>query len=429
MSKKQAVKTISLLWVGSLLGAGCAFLTQVILARQLGPSDFGTFSAALAMITLLSPLAGFGIAGYWLKAFGQEGWQAIRWLSGSFKFTALSTLIVVLLLVSWAILGPHDALTTAVLLVLTFYIFGQLVVELVSGKLQLEERYLTLALWQFLPHFARLFLIVMLAYTTTFILSVQMVAYTYAGVALIFFMVGSVLLLRMFQGEFSLKGHSAIEGLEKQNKQDSPGLFQVAAQSWPFGLAGIFYLIYFQSDIILLKYLSGSEAAGIYNVAFVVMAAVYLLPSVIYQKFMMPKLHRWAYNDQERFYHTYRVGNLYMLGLGIVAMLGLWVVVPWAIPVLFGAEYHGAISLLIILSFAAPVRFLATSVGATLVTQDHMRRKVKYMGTVAALNIILNLALIPMFGVIGAAVATVFSDLVLLIIYYQATKKYVFSNI
>ena len=349
MSKKQAVKAISLLWIGSLLGGGCAFLTQVILARHLGPYGFGVFAAALAMITLLAPLAGFGIAGYWLKAFGQEGWHATRWLLGSFRFTALSTLVVVMFLVGWAILGPHDTLTASVLLVLTIYVFGQLVVELVSGKLQLEERYLNLALWQFLPHFLRLILIVVLAYAAILNLSVQKVAYAYAMVALVVFIVGFVLLLRMYQGKFSLKGHGAAEELEKQNKQDSPGMFQVAAQSWPFGMAGIFYLIYFQSDIILLKYLSGTEAAGIYNVAFLVMVAVYLLPGAIYQKFMLPKLHRWAHYDRERFYFSYRVGNAFMVGLGVVAMLGIWVVVPWAIPVLFGVEYQGAVMLLMIL--------------------------------------------------------------------------------
>ena len=429
MSKKHAVKAISLLWLGSLIGAGCAFLTQVILARQLGPSDFGLFAAALAIVTLFTPLAGFGIAGYWLKVFGQEGWHATRWLPGSFRFITLSTLIVVLLLVGWAMLGPHDALTTTVLLVLTFYIFGQLVVELVSGKLQLEERYFNLALWQFLPHFLRLFLVVVLAYATTLVLNVQMVAYAYAVVALVIFVVGSVLLFRMCQGKFSLKGHGAAEGFEKQNKQDLPGMFQIAVQSWPFGLAGILYLIYFQSDIILLKYLTGAEVAGIYNVAFLVMAAVYLLPGVIYQKFMLPKLHRWAHHDRERFYHTYRVGNVFMFGLGVVAMLGLWGIVPWAIPILFGAEYQGAIMLLMILSLAAPIRFFATSVGATLVTKNHMQRKVKYMGTVAALNIFLNLALIPIFGGAGAAVATVMSELALLIIYIISVRANVFTDV
>lgn len=429
MSKKHAIKAISLLWIGSLLGAGCAFLTQVVLARELGPSNFGTFSAALATTNLLAPLAGFGIAAYWLKVFGEEGWKATRWLAGSFKFVALSTLIVLLLLISWAILGPNDTLTTTLLLILTTYILGQVAVELVSSKLQLEEHYISLAFWQFLPHLARLLLVAMLVYTMTNVSNPQIAAYAYGGVSLLFLIVGSAFLYQMHQGKFFLKGHENTTKPTKQDNLNFPSMFHVAAQSWPFGLAGVFYLIYFQSDIILLKYLSSAESAGIYNVAFVIMAAVYLFPSVIYQKFMLPKIHRWAHHDRERFYYSYRIGNVLMLGFGLVTMLILWVVVPWIIPFLFGSEYHGAIVLLMILSLAVPIRFLATSIGSTLVTQDHMQRKVRYMGIVAVLNIILNLALIPTFGAIGAAITTVFSDIVLLVMYYVASKKYVFANV
>ncbi|MBV1951456.1 MAG: oligosaccharide flippase family protein, partial [Cycloclasticus sp.] len=58
---------VSLLWVSSLLGAACAFFTQVILARKLGPTEFGVFATAFAMVTLVVPLAGFGVAQYWMK--------------------------------------------------------------------------------------------------------------------------------------------------------------------------------------------------------------------------------------------------------------------------------------------------------------------------------------------------------------------------
>lgn len=198
-------------------------------------------------------------------------------------------------------------------------------------------------------------------------------------------------------------------------------------QTWPFGLATIFHLVYFQSDIILLKYINGDEAAGVYNVAFTVMAAVYLFPSVIYQKFLLPKMHRWANHDRKRFYQVYRQGNIAMLVLGVVAMLAIWGTAFWAIPLLFGAEYRQSFVVINILAVCAPVVFVASSVGATLVTQEHMVRKVKYMGIVAVLNVVLNFTLIPGFGAVGAAVATVISNLVLLVIYYVAAQCLVFA--
>src|SRR3546814_5217311 len=59
------------------------------------------------------------------------------------------------------------------------------------------------------------------------------------------------------------------------------------------------------------------EAAVVYNVAFVIMSAVYLIPSVIYQKFLLPKIHIWANHDQETFVKAYEKGRLFMFLTGI----------------------------------------------------------------------------------------------------------------
>jgi O-antigen/teichoic acid export membrane protein len=428
MNKKHAVKSISLLWLGSLFGAGCAFLTQVLLARQLGPLDFGIFSTALVTTNLLAPLAGFGIAAYWLKVFGEEGWRAIRWLKGSFKFIILTTLVVLLLLISWALFGPNDSLATTLLLILTTYILGQVTIELVSSKFQLEEHYIGLALWQFSPHLSRLLLIALLIYIMNNMTTPQMVSYAYAGVSLLFLIIGSIFLFQMYQGNFSLAGHNNTKESTEKNNLNSPRMLDIAAQSWPFGLAGIFYLIYYQSDIILLNYLSSPKSAGIYNVAFTVMAAVYLLPNVIYQKFILSKLHRWANHDYRQFYHTYKIGNIFMLILGILTMLFLWIIVPIIIPLLFGTAYQNSVMLLIILSFAVPIRFLASNAASILTARNFMKTKIKIMGFAALFNIFLNIIFIPKFDAIGAVVSTLITEVILFISFYFVVNKLIFNK-
>ena len=423
MSKKRALKLISLLWIGSLLGAACAFLTQVVLARELGPAEFGVFSTAFATVTMLMPLAGFGVAQYWLKAFGKEGWGAKRVLSSSFRFILMSTTTVILVLIGWSIFGPHDELVKVVIAILSTYIMGQVAVELVSSKLQLEERYASLALWQFLPHFIRFSLVGMLAFWLTDWISVENVAYAYAVVSIGLAMLGVFILFRMSNGRLSLKGHG---NPSFESNQLKSSVKAVISQSWPFGLAGLFHLIYFQSDIILIQYFIGVEAAGIYNVAFIIMVAVLLFPGIIYQKFLLPKMHRWARHDMTLFYKVYRSGNLLMLILGVLAMLMVWLLASFIILEVFGKNYQDSVDLINILALSIPALFVASSVGATLVTQEHMRTKVKLMGVVAIVNIVLNLILIPSYGAEGAAVATVVSNFILLFLYYVASKR-VFS--
>ncbi|EGQ8342204.1 oligosaccharide flippase family protein, partial [Vibrio parahaemolyticus] len=151
---RKAIKNVSFLWMGSILGAIISFVTQAILAKSLGTEFYGLFSAALATINLIVPLAGFGVAAFWLKAFGQEGWGATRWLIPSFKFTFISSSILFLLMLTWSIQGPNDSNTARLLVILSVMLYGLSLQELFFSKLQLEEKYSSYALWQlFIPLF------------------------------------------------------------------------------------------------------------------------------------------------------------------------------------------------------------------------------------------------------------------------------------
>lgn len=425
-SVPKPLVAISLLWLGSLVGAGFAFITQVVLARELTPAGYGVFAAALATVTLLVPLAGFGVQGFWLKVFGAEGWGAMRWLTPSFRFVILSTAVALLLLAVWAAFGPHDASFRWLLYWLLPVVTGYLFIDLVAVKLQLEERYNALALWQLLPHLARLLLVLMVVFNATGQVDIYTITAAYALVALVMMITGFAQLQAMVQGRFTLKGHPKLGGAE--GMAPSPvRVSDVAQQAWPFGLSGVFYFVYFQSGVILLKYLAGDEVAGIYNVAFTVMAAVYLLPNAIYQKFLLPKFHRWANHDRVRFLEMYRFGNGSMLLLGVLTAGAILLLGPWIIPLVFGEAYQEAVGLLVILAFCIPVHFLEVSVGATLVTKEHIRRRIGYMGIVAVINVLLNLLLIPLYGAQGASVSILLSEITLLSLFLLGVRKHVFG--
>jgi O-antigen/teichoic acid export membrane protein len=117
-----------------------------------------------------------------------------------------------------------------------------------------------------------------------------------------------------------------------------------------------------------------------------------------------------------------------MLVLGILSMLGLWLVGPFAVPLLFGAQYAQSVEVLMLLAICAPIRFLSTNIGSQLLTQGHIGRKVNWMGVTAVLNVVLNLALIPDYSVIGAVIATIVSEVFLLAAYFLYLKRHIFPN-
>ncbi|MFV3327963.1 flippase [Pseudomonas sp. NY15372] len=422
MLKLRSLKLLSFLWLGSLAGAGMAFLTQVIIARFLDVAQFGSFSSALATVTLVAPLAGIGVPALWLKVFGGEGWQAVRWVRPSFIFVVISTSIVVLGLYVWGAL--HHNSNKHLLMVLSVFIIGQICSDLVSSKLQLEEHFSKLALWQIFPHLARFTLVCLVFLVLDKNVAPIQVGIIYAFVSILCISMSIKSLIGISRGRLDLKGH-----VQKSEIYDiSPTWKMVASQSWPFGVGAFAHLIYFQSDIILLNYLVGNEAAGSYNVAFTVMTAVYLFPSVLYQKYLLPKIHRWSANDRGKFYLVYRKGNMLMLLFGAGAMVFIWLISEPLILLVFGEAYRESIHLLRILAVSAPLISIALSAGATLVTSQNIRIKVKYMLAVAVFNLILNFIVIPTWGNIGAAYTTLLSNLLLLILYLYGAERKVFGE-
>lgn len=425
MINKKNIKSLSFLWLGSFLGSGSTFIIYILLARHLGVEQFGIFSSAIAIVTVLSLISGFGVAQAWLKHFGEEGWNAVRWLSSSFKLATISIFIVLLILIIWSTFGPNDSESKKILYILSFFIIGQMITELVSVKFQLEEKYSILSLWQVIPNLLRLSIICFFIYIfkdKSF--DVITVAYVYSSVAILFILIGINQLSKMKNDQFDLKGHKN----KIINFTNIPNVKETFSHSWAFGLGSIFAFIYLQSDIIMLKYISGNEATGYYNVGFIIISAILIFPTVLYSKFLMPKYHRWANNDKNKFYEYYKKGNLLMFIFGMFFFIIVLSFSNFFIPILFGQDYMNSIILVQILSISLPIYFVAYSIGATLVTKENMKYKVQLMGTTALINIILNTILIPLYNEIGAAIATIISNLILLAFYYLVAERKIFKK-
>lgn len=416
---RSAVAAVSTLGFATALGAGFVFLAQAILARRLGPADYGLFASSLATVTMVAPLAGFGLSQFRLRIYGAEGWAADRWLAASLRFTASTALLAVGLVVAWALLGgPVDAATRSMLLLLAPVVLGVLAVNLVGSKLRLEDRYAALGGLHLLMPGGRL-LVALLALLIP-AMTVYSVALGYCAVALVVVALSFAPTRAMLRGEMRLRGHGARAAAPPQ---PVPGVAELWRESWPYGVAAILYPVFFQVSTVLVKYINGDAQAGRYGIAMAVMTAIYLLPATIYQKFLLSKLHRWAVHDQPKFWRIHRQGNLAMLLLGLVIGTGLAAVAPLLVPLAFGEQYRKVAAILMVLALAIPIRFLSTSVGSALLTGGHMRYRVRAMAAATIAAIALNAMLIPVFDEFGAAAATVAAEILLLWAMYRGVRR------
>lgn len=405
---------VMLLWGGALVGAGLAFLTQAALGRHLGPDDYGKFSAGLAQCILLSQVASFGLQTFWLSAFGKEGLRATRWMPASIKILSLTASASVLVLVLVTAFTATDQRSAFALFCMTPSILGFAAVELVAAKLQLEERFLLMSFWQAAHHAARLIIVLIVLYFHGGDLLAQ-VSIAYSAVACVVVAYAAMHIRSMAKGRIDLKGHAPPPQVAVASGATDVGKSLKAA--WPFCADSVLYIVYFQCSNILLLQLADERAAGLFFAAFNLMNAIYLLPSVLYTKFLLAKLHRWAHHDRAKLLAASKLGAGAMTLAGLGGAIVIWSASSRIVQIAYGAAFKDAEAILRILAVCVLLRFLSTSIGAVLTTGQQMMTRVRMKAICAVICVVSNLILIPSHGAIGAAVSTVVTELSVLVLF------------
>ncbi|RAS84339.1 hypothetical protein A3863_24370 [Priestia endophytica] len=419
--KNKNVTQVSLLWLSQIGASISAFFTQLLLVRILTTAEYGAYATAFTFTGIIASLSGFGVGTYWLRIFGKEGWVGFRWIKNTLLLATYSIILSFIIVVSITLLINISVATKILLLFFSSIVISQGLATLAFAIYQLEGKYNKLSLFQFLTHGLRLFVVVILYFLGESLIMVG-IGYVVASLLLAIFYIPTI--FRMYKGKIELKGHKQPVNFNN-SIINQPDLKDTFKNTLPFCLAGVFYLIYYQSNIFLLNMLVGEKASGIYNIAFTVLTVVFLFPSAIYQGFLLPKIHRWAEHDKSKITTIYNLGGKSITLFGVLLMIMLSGTALWIIPLLFGRDFLLSGYLLIILSISIPIRLLGNNLGSILVTENNMMKKVYYQGIGAIFNICANLIFIHFYGIYGAALSTVLTELVVTTLFLWGVNKHI----
>jgi O-antigen/teichoic acid export membrane protein len=186
-------------------------------------------------------------------------------------------------------------------------------------------------------------------------------------------------------------------------------------EALPFGITNIFGSIYYWIDSVMLSIMVGNEVVGWYNAAYRLMF-VFLSVYAVYMSSMFPVMSKFFKTSEEFLKLSYELSFKYLLIISIPIAVGTTLVADKVILLIYGNEFIPAILTLQILIWTIPFLFINGLSGNLLNSINKQVTIMKVTSIAAVINIILNLALIPRFSLIGSSVATVFTELVLLVI-------------
>lgn len=169
--------------------------------------------------------------------------------------------------------------------------------------------------------------------------------------------------------------------------------------------------LYNKVDVTMLGWVSSHEAVGYYTNAYKVVGMVLTLVTAVSAVFL-PRLSYVYSNDREQYPVLLSKGLKIVLLLSFPCSIGLFLVAPEMVSVLFGEKFTPAVMTVRILSVLIIVRGVGDLLCyQAIISTGHERYLIRSRILASLANIILNSFLIPRLGQDGAAIASVISEL------------------
>ena len=263
---KSIFKNTSWLTISQVITSICAFLWTIIIARYLGVSDYGIVSFAISFTSLVGIVMDLGMSTYITREIAKNRNSVNKYFNNIFIFKLI--LAIILFFISGLILYllGYPQWTILITLLFTIELIFMSMTVFLNGVFQAFEEVKYQAIGSILN--SSLLLIGILI-TLGFDLGVVSIALSYT---LSYFIYFSYILLKYIQ-TFSFPKFEI----------DVKFIKRVLIESIPFGLTNFFYTIYFSIDIVMLSYISGDYATGLYKSAYNIIT-VFTTFFVVYQQ-------------------------------------------------------------------------------------------------------------------------------------------------
>ena len=381
--------------LGDIALRGVNFLFGIFVVRQLGDDQFGRYSIVLAFVGLFQIFAELGMSQYVMREIAQDRSKAQPLFWNLVEVRLLLALLAIIGIPLGAVaVGYSHELVLGVLFYTFSFLLAAFQIPLVV-VLTAHER---------------------LDYATVLHVFGQLLFVVLGGVALL---MGGGFIALILVGLMStpIQIGAAVWMIKRERLARLP--FRIDPRSWPrliraslpFGIISLALTIAFSIDTVMLSMYEPENVVGWYNVAYGLVRSLMFLFGGFSQA-IVPSLSRAYVSDThavELWYHR-SVKVILLLSLPL-AVGGMLVAFPLIRFLYTDAFLPAAVGLQVII-WDVPLLMFTSFCGnmTTVVSEERSAARIYSINAVA--NVILNLYAIPRFGLIGAALVTVVTDLI-----------------
>lgn len=398
--KKYFVNT-GWLFFERIIGMAVSLLVGVYVARYLGPANFGLLSYAYSFVGLFAGIATLGLDGIVVRELVKDERRRDELLGTSFVLKVIGAVLVIGMLTIAIRFTNNDNFTNLLIFIIAIgTIFQSFNVINFYFQAKVLSKYTV---------FAQVFTTILCAAIKLVLIYFNMGLIYFATVTLLqSIILASGFIVMYIKQKSSLSKWSVNFGLVKNLLKDS----------WPLMLSGISISIAMRIDQVMLKEYMGSIYVGYYAVGVRLAEAFSFIPMIIGQS-IFPKVVNLDFNKEKNFLLLlFRV----FFVLAFIAIV-INIFSNFIILFLFGNEYNASTIVLSILIWTIPFTYFGIITNKILLSLNNQKLIFYKQLSLTILNVCLNIILIPKYGIVGAALATLIADITINIFY-----EYLFSE-
>ncbi|MGO8975298.1 MAG: flippase [Steroidobacteraceae bacterium] len=388
---RKVLHNTAWLMVDRIVRMGLGLLVSVWIARYLGLTQYGILSFAISFVALFGTMSTLGLDSIVVRHLVTGGADSNEILGTAFVLRLLGGMLAPLLAIgSIHFMEPNDPITVLLVNVLS--------VGLIFQAFDTIDVYFQAQVQSKVTVWAKNAAFLAASGIRVFLVYAKAPLWTFAVAQVTELALGALALTAMYRWR---GGRVSIWRARRSRA------IQLLQQSWPVILTGMAIMVYLRIDMVMLKFMQGDAAVGLYATATRISEVWYFIPVAIVSS-VSPAIIRAK--DNPIIYYE-RIGKLFSLMSLIALVIGSGVALSshWIIHTLYTEAFRGAAPVLAVHVWASLFVFLGVAQGPWDVSQNLLKLGFYRTLAGAVVNVLLNLVLIPKYSAMGAAIATVIS--------------------
>jgi O-antigen/teichoic acid export membrane protein len=378
--------------IGQAFGGGIFFFVAILVARHLGPEDFGTLTFILAFVTVFQMLADFGLTNVLVREIARNREKVSEILGAVMPLATLMAIIgsAIIAAAIWLMpLDPSAELAAFIMggtVILTFH-------AAVAGNVSRAFEDMWLNAVGLMAQRVVLLVLILVA---------QQLDAGLPGIALCYF--GE----RLFQWAF-FRIVVRVRYTHYRWRLDFAYWVHLIREGLPVGIAMVLRRISWHIHTFMLTILSTSAAVGLFGSAYRVIQMINVIPFTLAVP-MFPVLSRLAADSPEKAFAAYlRALRIFTL-VGVPIGVWLTLVGHSVIQLLFGPAFAAAGELLRLMGAVVILLFLNGMFVYLFSALGQQRYYTISVSLSVTLNLLLDLVLIPVLGVPGVVISALIAE-------------------